>query len=97
MNDVLILGSSKGLGKSLYKFFKTDGVKVLGVSRTEGDYTDFICDLSYKEQTNKLVETLYISEIMPKSIIINAGLGSSKKETLEESDIDQVNKWEKFS
>ena len=84
MNDVLILGSSKGLGKSLYKYFETDEVKVLGVSRTEGDYTDFICDLSNKEQTNKLVETLYSSEIMPKSIIFNAGQGSSKKETLEE-------------
>jgi len=84
MNDVLILGSSKGLGKSLYKFFETDGVKVLGVSRTEGDYTDFICDLNNKDQTNKLVETLYSSEIMPKSIIFNAGQGSSKKETLEE-------------
>ena len=84
MNDVLILGSSKGLGKSLYKFFETDGVKVLGVSRTEGDYTDLICDLNNKDQTNKLVETLYSSEIMPKSIIFNAGQGSSKKETLEE-------------
>ena len=91
MNDVLILGSSKGLGKSLYKFFETDGVKVLGVSRTEGDYTDFICDLSNKEQTNKLVETLYISEIMPKSIIFNAGQGSSKKETLEERKKELMN------
>ena len=84
ISDVLILGSSKGLGKSLYNLFKTDNLDSLGVARTQSNYTDFLCDLSNKNEVEKLIELLHDSEIMPKNIIFNAGQGSSNKEKFED-------------
>ena len=46
---MLILGSSKGLGKELYRMFNDINYEVIGVSRSESQYTDIVCDLSDKK------------------------------------------------
>ena len=42
--NILLLGSSKGLGKVLYELFKKNKYEVVGVSRTDSAQTDFICE-----------------------------------------------------
>ena len=81
--NILLLGSSKGLGKVLYELFKKNKYEVVGVSRTVSAQTDFICDLSDKNQVLKLIKDISITTI-PQYIIFNAGQGSSDKETLED-------------
>ena len=81
--NILLLGSSKGLGKVLYELFKKNKYEVVGVSRTDSAQTDFICDLSDKNQVLKLIKDISITTI-PQYIIFNAGKGSSNKETLED-------------
>lgn len=81
--NILLLGSSKGLGKVLYELFKKNKYEVVGVSRSDSEQTDFICDLSDKNQVLKLIKDISITTI-PQHIIFNAGKGSSNKETLEE-------------
>ncbi len=83
MTDVLILGSSKGLGKELYELFKYNKYKVLGISRTKGKQTDIVCDLSNKVQVSKVVENISMNS-MPRNIVVNAGQGRSSKDSLEE-------------
>tara|TARA_B100000287_G_C20603012_1_gene768882 strand:+ start:465 stop:1184 length:720 start_codon:yes stop_codon:yes gene_type:complete len=84
LQDILVLGSSRGLGKSLYKLFQSDGFKVIGVSRSKSNQSDFICDLSNKHEVKNLVDTLYNSGNIAKNIIFNAGQGSSNKKSIEE-------------
>ena len=80
MKRLLILGSSKGLGKELYRMFTDVNYEVIGVSRSESQYTDIVCDLSNKEQVETLVSSIH--ESIPNNIIFNAGQGSSEKEQL---------------
>ena len=82
MKRLLILGSSKGLGKELYRMFTDVNYEVIGVSRSESQYTDIVCDLSNKEQVETLVSSIH--ESIPNNIIFNAGQGSSEKETINE-------------
>ena len=70
--NILLLGSSKGLGKVLYELFKKNKYEVVGVSRTDSAQTDFICDLSDKNQVLKLIKDISITTI-PQYIIFNAG------------------------
>ena len=56
--------------------------EVIGVSRSESQYTDIVCDLSNKEQVETLVSSIH--ESIPNNIIFNAGQGSSEKETINE-------------
>ena len=76
---MLILGSSKGLGKELYRMFNDINYEVIGVSRSESQYTDIVCDLSDKKQVRLLVSK--IQKSIPNNVIFNAGQGSSKQET----------------
>ena len=55
---MLILGSSKGLGKELYRMFNDINYEVIGVSRSESQYTDIVCDLSDKKQVRLLVSKI---------------------------------------
>ena len=84
LQDILVLGSSRGLGKSLYKLFQSDGFKVIGVSRSKSNQSDFICDLSNKHEVKNLVDTFYNSGNIAKNIIFNAGQGSSSKKSIKE-------------
>ena len=84
LKDILVLGSSRGLGESLYKLFKSDGSKVIGVSRSQSKQSDFICDLSNKDEVKNLVKTFYDSGSVAKNIIFNAGQGSSRKKSFKE-------------
>ena len=81
LKDILVLGSSRGLGESLYKLFKSDGLKVIGVSRSQSKQSDFICDLSNKDEVKNLVKTFYDSDNVAKNIIFNAWQGSSNKKS----------------
>ena len=56
--NILLLGSSKGLGKVLYELFKKNKYEVVGVSRTVSAQTDFICDLSDKNQVLKIANSM---------------------------------------
>ena len=71
LKDTLVLGSSRGLGKSLYKLFESDGSKVMGVSRSQSKQSDFICDLSNKDDVKNLIKTFYDSGSVAKNIIFN--------------------------
>lgn len=46
---IVITGSSKGIGKFLYTRLKKKAT-VIGISRSKGNSTDFICDISNKVQ-----------------------------------------------
>ena len=84
LQDILVLGSSRGLGKSLYKLFKSNGFKVIGVSRSKSKQSDFICDLSNKDEVKNLVNNFYNTGNIARNIILNAGQGSSNKESIED-------------
>ena len=58
---MLILGSSKGLGKELYRMFNDINYEVIGVSRSESQYTDIVCDLSDKKQVRLLVSKIFFA------------------------------------
>jgi len=89
MTSVLILGSSKGLGKDLYNLFTKNKYQVTGVSRSKGKETDYICDLSNKDEVKALVAQLDNS--MPKHIVFNAGQGSSDKDLYKDREIELYN------
>lgn len=84
LQDILVLGSSRGLGESLYKLFKSNGFKVIGVSRSKSKQSDFICDLSNKDEVKNLVNNFYNTGNIARNIILNAGQGSSNKKSIED-------------
>ena len=74
MKNVLISGSSKGLGHMLTSILRHEGYKVFSMGRTPADGVDLIVDLTDIETTRVLLET-FLSENNIDILICNAGTG----------------------
>lgn len=72
--NIIITGSSSGIGKALKEYYQNLGNNVVGISRTNDDY---LCDISDREALGKVFEQ--IKEKFGKiDILINcAGFGIS--------------------
>ena len=60
--NILIIGSSRGLGENLSLYLNENNVNVIGVSRSKskGDFKQLVCDIS--EISNALKIADYLSE-----------------------------------
>lgn len=74
MKNVLISGSSKGLGQMLTSILRHEGYKVFTMGRTPSADIDLAVDLTDKEATNILLGT-FLSENIIDILICNAGTG----------------------
>jgi 3-oxoacyl-[acyl-carrier protein] reductase len=74
MKNVLISGSSKGLGQMLTSILRHEGYKVFTMGRTPSADIDLVVDLTDKEATNVLLGT-FLSENIIDILICNAGTG----------------------
>lgn len=71
--NIVITGSSSGLGKSLYKRFKNLGHKVIGVSRTASETTDSQCNLLKISEINQTFNRLFDEINTVDYLFLNAG------------------------
>lgn len=72
MRNILITGSSSGMGKALRDYFTANGDNVLGISLSGDDYN---CDVSDAEEMKKVFEQIK-NKISTVDILINcAGFG----------------------
>jgi NAD(P)-dependent dehydrogenase (short-subunit alcohol dehydrogenase family) len=76
--NILITGSSKGIGLYLYKQLKKKN-KIFGVSRTLKKTTDFVCDISNKFEVEKTLSKISNIDVL----INNASVTEISKNTLE--------------
>jgi 3-oxoacyl-[acyl-carrier protein] reductase len=74
MKNVLISGSSKGLGQMLTSILRNEGYKVFTMGRTPSADLDLVVDLTDMEATNVLLGT-FLSENIIDILICNAGTG----------------------
>lgn len=76
----IITGSSSGLGKSLVKRFKKSGYKTIGISKSESPETDYICNLLFEKDIEKVLEDISSNIDSIDYLILNAGvLGKIEK------------------
>jgi len=73
--NIVITGSSKGIGFFLYKNLKKKH-KVLGISRSGGKSTDFICDVSKKNQVKETFKQINKIDVL----INNASITNVNKD-----------------
>lgn len=72
--NIIITGSSSGIGQSLRKYYESQGNKVIGISLTEDDYN---CDVSNKDELKVAFEDI-AKKYGKIDILINcAGFGLS--------------------
>ncbi len=72
--NIVITGSSSGIGKALKDFFKSKGHNVVGISRSNDDY---ICDVSNKQGLEKVFEQIKNNMGSIDLFVNNAGFGLS--------------------
>lgn len=96
MRSIFITGVSKGLGQSLSKALATSDTRLIGLSRTRGDFsgTFHTCDFSQPQKANTTLATALAQEPLEQAneiiFISNAGtLGPiAKAQDLTPSDIE---------
>jgi len=81
IKNILISGSSRGLGKELAKHFLKEGWKVYGCARSEGqikhdNYHHFQLDISSQEQVTEFFFTLRKQIKHLDAVVNNAGIAS---------------------
>ncbi len=76
--NILITGSSKGIGFYLYKQLKKKN-KIFGISRTLKKTTDFVCDISNKFEVEKTLSKIRKIDVL----INNASVTEVSNNTLE--------------
>lgn len=73
MKTILIVGSSRGIGEALCRYFSKSGHKVIGVSRTPSENCEWIqADLSIPADINKITEQL--GEQVIDTLIYSSGI-----------------------
>ncbi len=97
--NVLVTGSSRGIGKAIADLFLNMDHSVIGTStklidHAKNSYKHIVCDLSNEEELQKLKE-VFIGDEVPEVLINNAGMfrdadfGISDEEFLKTWDITQ--------
>ncbi len=98
--EVIVTGSSRGIGKAIVNSLLVNGYSVIGTSTklindyTTKEYQHIVCDLSAEQDLQKLKE-LFKGENPPEVLINNAGMfkdaefGISDNEWLDTWDITQ--------
>ncbi|CAN1593539.1 FabG Dehydrogenases with different specificities (related to short-chain alcohol dehydrogenases) [Candidatus Pelagibacterales bacterium] len=74
---IVITGSSKGIGKFLYKNLKKKAT-VIGISRSHGKCTDLVCDISEKKQVEETFKKIQKIDVL----INNASITDLYKDKL---------------
>lgn len=83
--NIVITGASSGIGKGLKEFYKQQGHKVVGISRSNDDY---LCDVSDKARLKEIFSCIKKDLGQIDILINNAGFGlSGAIELIEENDI----------
>ena len=79
--NILIIGSSRGLGEKLSLYLNENNVNVIGVSRSKskGDFKQFAFDISKKSNFLKITDYLIESNILLDGIVLNASISSKPK------------------
>ena len=73
MKTILIVGSSRGIGEALCRYFSESGHKVIGVSRSPSENCEWIqADLSIPADLNKITEQL--DEQVIDTLIYSSGI-----------------------
>lgn len=72
--NIIITGSSSGIGKSLREYYENHGDVVIGISN---DSDDFVCDVSDKEALSKVFEEIKVKYDHIDILINCAGFGIS--------------------
>lgn len=102
MKLVIVTGASKGLGLAISKKLLESNYKVIGISRTEGDFHQlrvtypeqaffYDYDFSVTEGISNLVKIILKSHGRPYGLINNAAIGhDGVLATMHEKDINQL-------
>ncbi len=96
--NILLTGSSRGIGKAIKDSLIANGYSVIGTSRstinesTNNDYRHIACDLSKPEEVEKLKE-VFEAETIPEVLINNAGIFEDADFSL--SDEEWLENWDK--
>ncbi len=97
MSNVLLTGSSRGIGKSIADLLIENDYEVIGVStspnnQSSNNYRHTVCDLSNEQEVEKLKE-IFNEDSIPEVLINNAGIFMEAQ--FEDSDEDWMSKWDK--
>lgn len=78
----VLIGSASGIGREIYKIYKSNGLDVLGIDKKESKYTDLVCDLSNDQNVGDLIEKLKTLKI--QTLVFCAGI------QLSNNDVDKI-------
>lgn len=88
--NVLITGTSQGIGEAIATALLAKGHKVIGVGRTVGQAKNglqqFVFDFSNPQGLMKLWEDIIQEDSCPETVVLNAGCGDVR--SLEEQDYE---------
>ena len=84
--NILISGSSKGLGRMLATILRDKGFKVFTMGRTPSTEVDLIVDLTDEKTTSELLIT-FLSKNDIDILICNAGTGKAPSEVTSNNDL----------
>ena len=79
--NIIIIGSSRGLGEKLSIYLNENNVNVIGVSRSKskGDFKQLAIDISDTSNVQKIADYLTESNILLDGIVLNASISSKPK------------------
>lgn len=90
--NILVIGSSRGLGEHLAIYLKNNGVNVIGLSRTRSkeNFKQLEIDISNKKDLSKLGVYLTKNSIKLDGVVLNSSISSDPRK----SDHNEINKLE---
>lgn len=94
--NILIIGSSSGLGETLAKYLYKTNVDIMGISRTKSQniFKQLQIDISKKEDLKNFKIYLESNKIKFDGVILNAGISSEPK--LKQKDMYKLQSTEEF-
>ncbi|MCS6984627.1 MAG: SDR family oxidoreductase [Leptospiraceae bacterium] len=96
---VLITGTSRGIGRALARGFQDAGALVYGTVRREDQFPELtqegihplLCDVRFRDQLEKVFETIYEKHPIIHTVVNNAGIAThSPASLLKESEINDL-------